>query len=185
VTDTSDDDSNLEDDPTETPLTQTPSIALIKTGTYVDNAPVGVTNPGDQISYTFTVTIRACDLNECDGHRSSAGHGESVAIRSPPWRREPPQHDHYGPLYDHPGRYQRRRGDNQALATGTTPTGGTVTDTSDDDSNLEDDPTETPLTQTPSIALIKTGTYVDNAPVGVTNPGDQISYTFTVTIRAM
>ncbi|HOW26551.1 MAG TPA: hypothetical protein PK711_12890, partial [Bacteroidales bacterium] len=35
---------------------QTPSIALIKTGTFVDNAPVGVANPGDQISYTFTVT---------------------------------------------------------------------------------------------------------------------------------
>ena len=36
--------------------TQSPSINLVKTGTYVDNAPTGVYNAGDQITYAFTVT---------------------------------------------------------------------------------------------------------------------------------
>ncbi|MBK9335055.1 MAG: DUF11 domain-containing protein [Lewinellaceae bacterium] len=56
-----------------------------------------------------------------------------------------------------------------------------MTDLSDDNSPLENDPTDVPLTQTPSIAIVKVGTFVDMAPLGVTNPGDQITYAFTVT----
>jgi uncharacterized repeat protein (TIGR01451 family) len=49
--DLSDDNSNLENDPTVTPLTQTPGIAVIKT------ASVGGTGAvNDVITYTFTVT---------------------------------------------------------------------------------------------------------------------------------
>ena len=51
VTDISDDNSPLEDDPTVTPLDQNPSIAIVKTasaGTY--------DSVGDVINYTFTVT---------------------------------------------------------------------------------------------------------------------------------
>ena len=37
-------------------VVHSPSISLVKTGTYVDNAPIGTHNAGDQITYVFTVT---------------------------------------------------------------------------------------------------------------------------------
>jgi hypothetical protein len=37
-------------------IASTPSIELVKTGTYQDLAPIGVYNAGDQITYTFAVT---------------------------------------------------------------------------------------------------------------------------------
>ncbi|MBK9335061.1 MAG: DUF11 domain-containing protein [Lewinellaceae bacterium] len=70
--------------------------------------------------------------------------------------------------------------ENQATATGTDPNNDPVTDLSDDNSPLENDPTDVPLTQTPSIAIVKVGTFVDLAPAGV-NVGDQITYAFIVT----
>ncbi|HOW25853.1 MAG TPA: gliding motility-associated C-terminal domain-containing protein [Bacteroidales bacterium] len=145
----------------------------------MDNAPVGVTNPGDQISYKFTVTntgnVTLTNVTVTDPLLTVTG----------------------GPITLLPGQvnsttftatYTITQADinaggvtNQALASGTPPSGPPVTDLSDDNSNLENQPTVTPLTQTPSIALIKKGTYVDLAPLGVTNPGDQISYAFAVT----
>ena len=69
---------------------------------------------------------------------------------------------------------------NQATATGTPPIGANVTDVSDDNSNLEDDPTVTPLTQTPGIAIIKSGTFNDENSDTFAQVGETISYTFTV-----
>ncbi|KAA3623734.1 MAG: DUF11 domain-containing protein, partial [Flavobacterium sp.] len=58
VSDLSDDNSNLEDDPTNTPLCRQASIALIKVGTYdgFDQAGNCIAAPGDVITYAFTVT---------------------------------------------------------------------------------------------------------------------------------
>ncbi|MBT4820023.1 MAG: DUF11 domain-containing protein, partial [Lentisphaerae bacterium] len=69
---------------------------------------------------------------------------------------------------------------NQALATGTPPIGGPVTDLSDDTSVLEDDPTVVVIPQNPSIALVKTGS-LNLGGDGIATPGDVITYAFTVT----
>ncbi|MFC2078286.1 hypothetical protein ACFLTM_05720, partial [Candidatus Bipolaricaulota bacterium] len=64
---------------------------------------------------------------------------------------------------------------NQALATGTDPFGGPITDLSDESSPADgdDDPTSTPIAQNPLIGLVKTSSY--DSGTGV------ISYTYTVT----
>ena len=78
---------------------------------------------------------------------------------------------------------------NLATATGTPPSGPPVTDTSSDPTPCTTctpvpncpDCTLTPLPAAPSIELLKDGTYVDNNGDGITNVGDTITYTFTVT----
>ena len=56
VSDTSDDDSNLEDEPTLTTFGQDARIALIKTGVFDDINGDGFAEDGERIIYTFTVT---------------------------------------------------------------------------------------------------------------------------------
>jgi len=145
VTDTSDDDSLEEDEPTVTTLTQTPSIALIKTAAYVDNAPAGVTNPGDQVTYVFTVTntgnVTLSNVTVTDPLVGlSAITPASVASMAP------------GAVVTFTASYTITQADinaggvtNQALATGSPPTGPPVTDLSDDDSNLENETTILPM----------------------------------------
>ena len=58
----------------------------------------------------------------------------------------------------------------------------TVSDQSDTDNIAEDDPTITPIIASPAIALVKPQPdIIDVAPLGVTNAGDQLVYTFAVT----
>ncbi|TXD69047.1 DUF7507 domain-containing protein, partial [Aequorivita lipolytica] len=56
VTDLSDDNSVLEDDPTVIILCQNPDIAIVKTGILNDENQNGCTDVDETISYTFTVT---------------------------------------------------------------------------------------------------------------------------------
>ncbi len=71
---------------------------------------------------------------------------------------------------------------NQALVTGTPPSGPDVNDTSDDNSPVEDDPTVTPVAaQNPSISVEKTGTFMDEDHDGYANVGETVSYEFNVT----
>ena len=72
---------------------------------------------------------------------------------------------------------------NQATATAATPDASSVTDVSDDTSILEDDPTITILCATPSIALVKVGTYdgLNNDGDCIAAVGDIIGYAFSVT----
>ena len=65
---------------------------------------------------------------------------------------------------------------NQAVATGTPPSGPDVNDTSDNDVPNEDDPTVTPLTPVPGIALVKTVASIS----GTGTTGDVITYTMAV-----
>ena len=158
------------DTPTDTPLTQKPSIALVKT------ASVGGTGiVGDVITYTFTVTntgntslsnVVVTDpmvgLTISGNPIATLAVGASSAVIK--------------------GTYTITQADidagkvvNTALATAKDPKGNDVTDISGTTVN-NDTPTDTPLTQKPSIALVKT------ASVGGTGiVGDVITYTFTVT----
>ena len=76
---------------------------------------------------------------------------------------------------------------NQATAEGTTPDQSTVSDLSDDNSELEDDPTVTELCHNDppppiySISLEKTGVFNDDNNDGIPQPGETISYAFSVT----
>ncbi|WP_148044370.1 DUF7507 domain-containing protein, partial [Sinomicrobium pectinilyticum] len=69
---------------------------------------------------------------------------------------------------------------NQALASGTDPNGDPVEDESGTDEN-NDDPTDTPITQDPSVALVKVVTNTGSGENGAFVVGDTIEYTFTVT----
>ncbi|MBK9255216.1 MAG: DUF11 domain-containing protein [Saprospiraceae bacterium] len=162
VTDTDDDTQNF---------IQTPSVDIVKTGTYVDNAPIGIYNAGDEITYTFTVTntgnvtltnVTVTDpLVTVSGSPIASlapGQSNSVAYTA---TKTLTQTDIDNGIFT-----------NTATVTGTPPTGPNVTDTDDDTQNF---------IQTPTVDIVKTGTYVDNAPLGIYNAGDQITYSFTVT----
>jgi len=79
---------------------------------------------------------------------------------------------------------------NQAIAAATDPTGNPVVDSSDDPSNSNnsdpnndgnpDDPTQTLLTLSPTIEVVKTS-MLDLGPDGVASVGDVINYTITTT----
>jgi uncharacterized repeat protein (TIGR01451 family) len=175
VTDDSDDNSNLEDDPTETTLNQNPAIALIKTSSVGGTGAVG-----DVITYTFTVEntgdVTLSNVSVMDPLMGlSAIMPASVATMAP------------GAIELFTATYTITQADidaggvtNQALATGTDPMGDPVTDDSDDNSNLEDDPTETTLDQNPAIAIIKSGAFEDESGDGFAQAGETITYTFTV-----
>ena len=71
---------------------------------------------------------------------------------------------------------------NQALASGTPPTGPAVTDKSDPITSgpTSDNPTVSALTQTPVIGLVKTSKLNDVNNNSVTDLGDTITYSFVV-----
>ncbi|AZQ45113.1 DUF7507 domain-containing protein [Nonlabens ponticola] len=181
VSDVSDDDSNLEDDTTTTPLPQDNSIAIIKEGTFNDANADGFAQVGETIDYDFTVTntgdtalnnITVSDPLLVAPNGSITGSpiadlapGASVTIT--------------GSLTLTQADIDRGFVNNQATATGTTDDGDDVSDVSDDDSNLEDDTTTTPLPQDNSIAIIKEGTFNDANRDGFAQVGETIDYDFT------
>jgi uncharacterized repeat protein (TIGR01451 family) len=153
-------------------FTALPGVSLEKTGTYVDNDPVGVYNAGDIITYQFiientgNVVLERITLDDDDPDVRISG----------------------TPIYDlapgavnrtsFTGTYTLTQEDissgsftNWATVIATTPSGSTVDNRDDDVQNF---------TAVPDIELEKAGLYVDTDPVGVYNPGDRITYTFTV-----
>jgi gliding motility-associated-like protein/uncharacterized repeat protein (TIGR01451 family) len=178
VTDLSDGDSVLEDDPTVTGICQDPSIALIKVGTFNDEDGDGCSDVGETIGYVFTVTntgnVTLTDVNVTDGVPVS---GTTIASLAPGAE----------DATSFTAAYTITQADidagefsNQATAEGTAPDGSLVGDLSDDDSVLEDDPTITVLCQDPSIALIKVGTFNDEDGDGCADVKETISYIFRV-----
>lgn len=184
VTDVSDDPNSAEagdDDPTVTSLPVAAALTLLKTASFDDGGD-GRADVGDIITYNFSLT------NSGDATLSN------VTIT------DPRVSVMGGPIVSFaPGasdtttftaQYSLTQTDidagefeNSAIASGQTPGGGTVSDTSDDPTNPSgagNDPTVTTLAEAASVSLTKSG-LLDDGGDGVADVGDVIDYTFTVT----
>ncbi|WP_300008487.1 Ig-like domain-containing protein, partial [uncultured Dokdonia sp.] len=194
VSDLSDDDSILEDDPTVTEICQDidpdTAIAIIKVGVLNDENGDGCSDPLETITYTFTVTnqsnVSISDVVVLDAPLPIGGitfvDGDTDAD---------------GELdvdetWTYTGSYAITQDDidagqftNQATVEGVAADGTMVSDLSDDDSILEDDPTVTEICQDidpdTAIAIIKVGVLNDENGDGCSDPLETITYTFTVT----
>jgi gliding motility-associated-like protein/uncharacterized repeat protein (TIGR01451 family) len=178
VSDLSDDNSVLEDDPTIVELCQNPVIALIKTGVVNDTNGNGCADVDETITYSFTVSnpgnVTLFNVTITD---------PLVTVTGGPITLDPGASD----ATSFTATYIITQTDidageviNQATATGTDASGTTVTDLSDDNSELEDDPTITVLCQNPAIALIKVGVPADENGNGCADLGETIVYSFSV-----
>ena len=179
VTDLSDNDSELEDDPTITELCQEPSIALIKVGTFNDDNKDGCTNIGETISYVFTVinTGNVTLTNIIVTDPLVTVNGGPISILNIGMTDDTT----FTAIYSIT-EIDILNGEviNQATVEGTAPDQSIITDLSDDENEFENDPTIIELCQPSSIALIKTGTINDENQDGCTDVGETISYAFTV-----
>lgn len=188
VSDLSDDDSPLEDDPTVVGLVhcQNPALGLVKEGLVVD---VNTDGCMESILYTFSLTNT--------GNVNLFG----VFIEDPLFGGQIPgpvngtdaNNDgvlSVGETWTYETLYAITQQDinntfvnNQASATGFTNVNTLVEDLSDDDSLMEDNPTMTPVpddacTDGPSLGLIKIGTLVDINGDGCI---ESVLYSFSVT----
>src|SRR5690606_38888017 len=184
VSDLSDDNSVLEDDPTVIELCQDPAIAIVKTGILNDENQNGCTDVDETISYTFTVT------NEGNVSLSNISVTDPLiaTISGPTGDTDGDGELDVTETWIYTATYVITQADidagevtNQATAEGTAPDATVVSDLSDDNSVLEDDPTVIELCQDPAIAIVKTGILNDENQNGCTDVDETISYTFTVT----
>ena len=179
ITDTSDDDSFLQDDPTVTTLCQNNAIALIKTGVFNDTNADNCANVKETITYSFMVknmgntTISGVDIEDA-----------MVNVLGGPITLAPGQED----SASFTAVYLITQADidtgavtNTATVTGVTSAGVVVSDLSDDDTLTQDDPTITPLCNLAVIALIKTAILGDENGDGCIDLGETIIYDFVVT----
>ncbi|MDR6845684.1 gliding motility-associated C-terminal domain-containing protein [Flavobacterium granuli] len=162
------------DNDTVTILTQSPSIAVVKTGIVS-----GIGKQGDLITYTFTVTntgnTTLSNIVVNDALTNSVNLVVSPSILAP------------NGIGTATATYTIKESDlntgtvtNSATVTGTTPTNGTVTDISG--TTITDDiPTVTTLNSQISIKIMKEGVYEDKNNDGIANIGDVVNYTFTIT----
>ena len=178
ITDTSDDDSFLQDDPTVTTLCQNNAIALIKTGVFNDTNADNCADVNETITYSFVVkntgntTISGIDIDDAmvnviGGPITLAPGQEDAAIFTAVYLITQADID-LGSIT------------NTAIVSGLNPAGVLITDTSDDDSFLQDDPTVTTLCQNNAIALIKTGVFNDVDGDQCADVKETITYTFMV-----
>jgi uncharacterized repeat protein (TIGR01451 family)/gliding motility-associated-like protein len=180
VQDLSDDNSNTEDDPTIIPLPQLPSIGLIKTSTFNDENSDGFAQDGETISYVFTVkntgTVTLTNITIQD---------PLVSVQGGPLASLAPGQTNSTTFT---ATYVITQADiilgffvNQATVFGFDPGSNGVSDLSDDQTVLKDNPTVTPLARKELFALIKTGAFRENDGDGISEAGEFIDYTFTVT----
>ncbi|WP_366186111.1 gliding motility-associated C-terminal domain-containing protein [Flavobacterium ovatum] len=174
-------------DCTMTPLSQNPSISITKDGRYVDTNGDGKTNVGDKINYTFVVkntgNVTLTNVTVTDNNAVVSGGPIAIlAIGTSDDTTFTATHTltqediNAGIVY------------NLATATAKDPKGNPVTGTSTDPTpctTCTKDPecldcTMTPLSQNPSIALVKTAAFVDTNNDGFAQVGEKINYFFTV-----
>ncbi len=192
-TDTSDDITDVSEDPTpvntptdpscpsctETPLEQSPSLALIKNGIFMDESADGFAQVGETIEYRFTVTnmgnvtitgiIVTDPLVTVTGGPIDLAPGESDSTTFTAVYILTQEDINNGHV------------ENQAFATGQGPDDIEISDTSDDDSEDEDDITVTELPVGASISLVKNGILNDENNDGLAQEGETITYIFMVT----
>ena len=179
VTDLSDDNSFLQDDPTITDLCQNDSIALIKTGFFNDANGNNCADVNETITYSFRVVntgnTAITNINIDDA---------LVNVQGGPISLNPGQED----TTTFTATYLITQVDinigsvtNTAIVAGLNPDGVVVSDISDNDTLTEDDPTVTLLCNNAVIALIKTGVPGDENGNGCVDLGETIVYDFVVT----
>ncbi|MBX2827133.1 MAG: gliding motility-associated C-terminal domain-containing protein [Flavobacteriaceae bacterium] len=179
VSDLSDDNSPLEDDPTITELCQDAVIALIKVGTPTDENGDGCIDLGETIVYDFVVSnlgnVTLTDVMVTDPLVTVSGGPVSIPAGE-------------SDTETFTAIYTVTQDDvdagfisNQATVEGTAPDGTVVSDLSDDNSVLEDDPTISSLCQDPMMSLEKTGVFNDDNGDQIPQVGETITYTFSVT----
>ncbi|MGG7034558.1 MAG: gliding motility-associated C-terminal domain-containing protein [Flavobacterium sp.] len=157
------------DDPTETILTQSPDIVLVKTG-----AVSGTGTVGDIITYTFAVTNTGnTTLTNVVINDTLTG---SVNLAVTPNILAPNTSGIATATYTiTQSDIDAGETTNSATVTATLPISGTITDISGT-TMFNDTPTITTLTQNSGIALVKTGAISGTGAVG-----DIITYTFAIT----
>jgi trimeric autotransporter adhesin len=163
------------DDATDTPLVpKNASIALMKVASVS-----GTRVSGDVITYTFTVkntgNVTLSNVIVTDPMVGLTITGSPIMSLAPGATNTSITGTYVITMVD----AVAGKVTNSALATAQDPQGVNVTDRSGT-TLTTDDATETPITQTTSISVTKSGVYVDANNDGIANLGDYINYTFIV-----
>ncbi|MBK9462149.1 MAG: DUF11 domain-containing protein [Sphingobacteriales bacterium] len=190
------------DDPTNT-LLSAPDISLVKGSSLALGADNQAT-PGDLITYTYVATnTGTVDLTSVALTEQLASFSGTGTLPTPSFVSSTMASLSGTLLVGESATYtatyaitaadiNARFVDNQAQAVGTSPANVVVNDLSDSSNPADanetgtssdlngDDPTNTPIAQTPAIAIVK-GSDLYLGADGVVNPGDEITYTYTVT----
>ncbi|MEE4000732.1 gliding motility-associated C-terminal domain-containing protein, partial [Tenacibaculum sp. FZY0031] len=184
VSDASDDNSILENDPTQTNLCQSDGIALIKTALFNDENSDGCSNVGETITYSFTLTNTG-NTTITNVVLTDPMLGGTIALAS-----GDTDNDNLldvGETWTYSANYTITQTNidtgsvsNQATVTGTSISGNDVSDASDDNSILENDPTQTNLCQPNNIYLEKISHFNDANGDGYANIGEIITYNFII-----
>ncbi|MBW1297895.1 DUF7507 domain-containing protein, partial [Aquimarina litoralis] len=167
------------DDTTVTTLMSNPELTIFKTGVFIDTNNDGLAQAGETIQYIFDVTN--------SGNVTITGISITdplIPVMGGPIDLAPGQTDNT----TFTGTYILLQSDvnageviNTATGSGSDPSGGSVSDTSDDPTTADDnDPTVTTLARDPELTLFKTANFNDENGDGIPQAGETISYTFDV-----
>ncbi|WP_172966882.1 gliding motility-associated C-terminal domain-containing protein, partial [Patiriisocius marinistellae] len=179
VSDLSDNNDYTQNDPTVTVLCNQAVIALIKTGTPVDENNNGCVDLGETIIYDFVVTnlgnVTLTQVIVTDPMVTVIGGPVTLLAGES-------DTETFSAIYTViQDDVNNGFVNNQAIAEGLDAMGNIVSDLSDNNSNFENDITTTILCQDSSIAVEKTGIFIDGNSNGITEVGELIEYTFFVT----
>jgi uncharacterized repeat protein (TIGR01451 family) len=180
IQDTSHPTSPTQNAVTNTPITQTPRLALIKTSTIADTNGNTVTDAGDTITYAFdvrnlgNVTVNNITINDptigpVSGSIGSLAQGDSDTTT-------------FTASYVITAEdVTRGRVTNSATVNGRTLQNTPVSDVSDNSDPNQDDATITAIVAQPELAVLKTVTSLaDTNNSGISDAGDTITYAFSV-----